>query len=446
MIEEMRSLRADMSTMQAALVAATTRAEAAEKERSDVIRLAASRSRGDDQDIVDGKGVGQPFKFHGKKDARGQTEQDFAEWSLKFVTFIKAKTGQKEVEQMLKWASRQKKMIVEEEDGDPRKVGYDDQFGELGTGSGPKINQLSKVVNDIYTYLMSFTTGEANKIVRNSGSEQGLEGWRRLQAEFDPVSAMRRVTILGQVQEPARCNKVEELGPALEDWLTKKKQYEQFTDRHGNPCVISEDSLLAAMFKLMPKALEETLLFTHDESTSFEDLYDKLVSYVSAKHSLKIQDRPVGGSGGGGWKKDPDAMDVGSLQNIQCRKCKKFGHKAVDCHAPSAWGGSSTMSGGASSSSSWSGGGAGKGKGGGDKKQNVQCWECYGYGHYGKDCPKRKPKGGGKGGVQGGEAAGPVPGRRPGRVAGDAGAEGGAEENLGGADEELGRTEELPPT
>ena len=48
------------------------------------------------------------------------------------------------------------------------------------------------MVNGIYAYLVNFTTGEANKVVRNSGTD-GLEAWRRIHNEYDPTSSMRRV-------------------------------------------------------------------------------------------------------------------------------------------------------------------------------------------------------------------------------------------------------------
>ncbi|CAJ1355932.1 unnamed protein product, partial [Effrenium voratum] len=42
------------------------------------------------------------------------------------------------------------------------------------------------------------------------------EAWRRLHNEYDPTSAMRSVTILGLVQNPPKCEKMESLGAALE--------------------------------------------------------------------------------------------------------------------------------------------------------------------------------------------------------------------------------------
>ena len=122
----------------------------------------------------------------------------------------------------------------------------------------------------------------------------------------------------------------------MRTWLTRKLQYEEFTDRAGNPCRVSEDSLTAAMYKLTPKSLEETVMFKPGDYDSFETLFDKLVSYASTKHSLKLSASVDESS------QDPIAMDVGSVD------------------------------------------------------KNVQCWVCWGRGHMGKDCPQNKGKGKGK--------------------------------------------------
>ena len=148
------------------------------------------------------------------------------------------------------------------------------------------------MVEGIYAYLVSFTTGEANKVVRNSGTD-GLEAWRRVHAEYDPTSSVRRVAVLGMVQNPPKCKSVEELGGALEDWLAKKRQYEEFTDNDGRPCRVSDDSLLAAMHQLMPQSLEESLMLRQDEFTTYEELFDRLSSFASTKHSLHISRREL---------------------------------------------------------------------------------------------------------------------------------------------------------
>ena len=136
---------------------------------------------------------------------------------------------------------------------------------------------------------MSFATDAPNRIVRNSGEGNGLEAWRRLHSEYDPISPMRRVSILQKVQNPRRCQRVEDLGSALEDWLSKKRHYETFTDRNGRPCQASDDSLVVAMFGSMPKNLEETVMFANEDE-GFQELFDRLLANSSTKQSVRMSE------------------------------------------------------------------------------------------------------------------------------------------------------------
>ena len=339
-VQRMEAQQMRIAQLEGAMTEAVARGERAEQDRSTLLRLLEERHPTGATGIVDTKGVGQPFKYNGKR------EQDFAEWTHKMRVYLVARYGDKIIK-LLQWAARQRRIVVPTNDmNSERLISWQDAFGE----SAPELERVAGVdqmVSQLYTYLVSFTTADANRVVRNAGEGQGLEAWRRLSNEYDPTSSMRRVTILGLVQNPPKCDKVENLGAALEEWLAKKRQYEEFTDRDGRPCKVSDDSLIAAMFKLMPKNLEETVMFKGDEYESFEALFDRLTSFASTKHSLKLEayDRKAA---------NPDDMDIGAL------------------------------------------GSKGKGKGKGEqRKASVQCWVCNGFGHYGRDCYYRKggPKG-----------------------------------------------------
>ena len=116
---------------------------------------------------------------------------------------------------------------------------------------------------------------------------------------------MRRVAILQQVQNPPRGQRVEDLGTALEDCLSKKRQHEMFTDRNGRPCQACDDSLVAAMFRLMPKSLEETVMFANEDE-GFQGLYDRLLAHSSTKQSIQMSESKKS------TKKD-DPMDADAL-------------------------------------------------------------------------------------------------------------------------------------
>ena len=199
---------------------------------------------------------------------------------------------------------------------------------------------------------MSYTTDAANRIVRNSGEGNGLAAWRRLHSEYDPTSSMRRVAILQQVQNPPRCQRVEDLGSALEDWLSKKRQYEILTDRNGRPCQASDDSLVAAMFWLTPKNLEETVMFANEDE-GFQELYDRLLAYSSTKQSITMSESKR-------QTREDDPMDVDALS-----KGKSKG-KGKKCSS-----------------------GKGKGSKGQNNTSSVVCWNCGKSGHYEKDCRQK---------------------------------------------------------
>ena len=114
--------------------------------------------------------------------------------------------------------------------------------------------------------FVSFTTDASNRIVRNAGEGNGLEAWGRLHSVYDP----RRPCDACRSFSKVRTRRVaSELRIWDLRWRTgsQKRQYEMFTDRDGRPCQASDDSLVAAMFRLMPKNLGETVMFTNEDGT-----------------------------------------------------------------------------------------------------------------------------------------------------------------------------------
>ena len=219
--------------------------------------------------MVDTKGIGQPFML------KGTAEQDFGEWTHKVRTFMLARFGD-QILTVLTWAARQRKIVVKTCAASQRDrfVACITVFGEQAD-EDEQIDNIDDFVGKFSAYFVSFTTDAPNRIVRNSEEENGLEAWRRLHGEYDSTSSMRRVAILQQVQNSPRCQRVEDLGSALEDWLSKKRQCEMFTDRNGRLCQASDDILVASMFRLMPKSQEETVMFTNEDE-GFQELFDGL--------------------------------------------------------------------------------------------------------------------------------------------------------------------------
>ena len=142
--------------------------------------------------------------------------------------------------------------------------------------------------NAICIHLTSYTSGDANRVVRNSGDSQGLHACRRLHDEYDPTSNTRGAQILVYVQNPTTCDRIEDLGFALEDLLAQKRLVMNSRIVMG----VLGDSLMAAMDKIMPKSLGETEMFKGDEVT-FASRFAKLVSFASVKRSFRLDNKQV---------------------------------------------------------------------------------------------------------------------------------------------------------
>ena len=158
--------------------------------------------------MVDTKGIGQPFTL------KGTADQNFGEWTHKVRTFMLARFGE-DILTALTCAARQQRIVVKTCVASQRNrmsciTFFGDQAGE------DEIENIDDFVGKLYAYFVSFTSDAGNRIVRNSGEGNGLEAWKRLHSEYDPTSSMRRVAILQQVQNPSRCQRVEDLGSALE--------------------------------------------------------------------------------------------------------------------------------------------------------------------------------------------------------------------------------------
>ena len=97
-----------------------------------------------------------------------------------------------------------------------------------------QISEMERKLRTFCWYLTSCTSGDANRLVRNSGDSQGLEAWRRLHNEYDPTSSMGRVTILGTCRMQTRSTELKILDFILRiGWQRNVSQYEQLANRDG---------------------------------------------------------------------------------------------------------------------------------------------------------------------------------------------------------------------
>ena len=177
----------------------------------------------------------------------------------------------------IKWAARQRKIVVKTCVASQRDrfVPWITVFGEQGDEDA-QIDNIDDFVGKFYASLVSFTADAPNRIVRNSGERNGLEAWRRLHGEYDSTSSMRRGDTAAS-SEPSSMPTCRRLGIcsgrlALEETSVR--------DVHGQE---RTDSLVAAMFRLMPKSLEETVMFTNEDQE-----FDGLLTHSSRRQSVKM--------------------------------------------------------------------------------------------------------------------------------------------------------------
>jgi len=263
--------------------------------------------------MVETKGISQPFTL------KGGADQDFGEWIHNVRTFMLARFGDQTLT-ALPWATRQQRIVVKTCVASQRNrlVPWITVFGEDGDWE-ERIDEIDDFVGKLYAYLCVLYNRRSQQDCPKLWRRKWLGSLETTAQRVRPDIVMRRVAILQQVQNPSRCQRVEDLGTALEDWLSEKRQYEMFTDRNGRPCQASDDSLVAAMFRLMPKSLEETVMFAHEDE-GFQELYDRLLAYGSTKQSISMSENKTT------RKDDPmdvDAPNVGSGKGKSKEKGKK---------------------------------------------------------------------------------------------------------------------------
>ena len=276
-LQQLQVLGARIAALETQLQLESARAQTAERERSALTQTLGAMRTDRGGAMVDTTGIGQPFML------KGTADQDFGEWTHRVRTFMLGRFGEQILGALI-WHHVNGKSLSKVADLRRETASYTglEKVEKVPMRRTRSTRSMISLESSTHTLSLSQPTQPTRRRQRLGSLETTAQRVR-------PHVVQRRVAILQQVQNPPRCQRVEDMGAALEDWLSKKCQYEMFTDRNGRPCQASDDSLVAAMFRLMPKSLEETVMFA-DEDEGFQELFDRLLANSSTKQSIQMSE------------------------------------------------------------------------------------------------------------------------------------------------------------
>ena len=205
---------------------------------------------------------GSPKKFSGK-------EEDFQQCARKTEAFFAEVI--KESEMMLEWASDQPMEITT--------TAIDLEFLPTDSNEGRGVRNLELILQHMHETLMTRTSQEANDIVANS-RKNSLEAWRRLHERYDPTGGGRQRNIHLTIISPGRCSLLE-LQAGIERWETHVARYEKLKGK------TDDEIKRAGLESLVPKELENHLIFNSNRLKTFEDARSEIATYVEEKIGLR---------------------------------------------------------------------------------------------------------------------------------------------------------------
>ena len=236
--------------------------------------LEASKKPDKKLTLVDNRGLAKPSNFDGNS--------DFLQWKIRLESFVESVHG--DFGQAMAWA---------EDETDPiSNASMKTEFGEE-TPEQETIPDLESKDAQLYAVLQTLCEKEAFTLVRSAGKGKGLEAWRRLCKRFDPSTGGRRRALLRSVLNPNRCNKVEELSAAVENWEDQVRQYENRRKADGSRPTLDEDIKISILESICPVEVERHLQLNQARFADYLEVRKELSTYLETRIGLKLK------SGGG---------------------------------------------------------------------------------------------------------------------------------------------------
>ena len=204
-----------------------------------------------------------------------------------------------------------------------------------------EVNQpgLGRIDGQLHCALVHMVRDDSLRVVKNIAYEDsGLEAWRKLNRQYDPVDPLSNSRLLAQVQAPPQATSIDTLLTSLEKWEAYRKEYE---DRSGE--TLGEPSSQLCVKLICPEVLRQHLDLNVDKYNSYalmrQAITDFLRTRISAPTSVYTDIDGLGkgkkGKKGKEAKGKKGKADDGAKPCKHCKKPLRGLHTEYDCwHNP----------------------------------------------------------------------------------------------------------------
>ena len=136
------------------------------------------------------------------------------------------------------------------------------------------------VDTELRQFLINRTEGDARQLVRGSDTAPGVEIWRLLANNYDPLAAPRVLNESRAVMAPPRANKIEDLSAAIQAWENLERRV---VTRTGEK--MPADMRMSVLLQICPPDLERELLPQQHLFPAYDALKNHIIGIVHSRTS-----------------------------------------------------------------------------------------------------------------------------------------------------------------